>query len=117
RQLLMTLLLSAVCTSAWAHTSTLQLQDAWIRGSVPGQKNGAAYVQIHNGSNHEMVLESVSSTRAERVELHTIDRESGVARMREVHQVTIPANGDIALAPGGYHIMLIGLKEPFVPGE
>jgi len=106
-------------SAALAQTSLgdLSFNDPWIRGSVPGQKNGAGYLVIDNKGNQPAALVSANSDRADRVELHTIVREGGVAKMREVQEVPVPPNGSVTLKPGGYHVMFIGLKEPFNPGQ
>lgn len=97
--------------------SELSFNDPWIRGSVPGQKNGAGYLVIDNQSNQPAALVSANSDRASRIELHTIIREEGVAKMREVQEIPVPANGSVTLQPGGYHVMFIGLTQPFKEGE
>ena len=53
----------------------------------------------------------------QRVELHRSSVENGVSEMRKVDQVAIPANKRVALEPGGLHLMMMGLKEPFKQGE
>lgn len=103
--------------SAWAHdykVGPLDIQDVWVRASAPGQLNGAGYMLIENDAATGDRLLSVSSDVADRVELHTIETENGVARMRHVPDgLEIPADGELSLAPGGYHIMFMGLKQPF----
>ena len=95
----------------------LSFNDPWIRGSVPGQKNGAGYLVIDNKSGQPAALVTANSDRANRIELHTIVREDGVAKMREVKEIPVPANGSVTLQPGGYHVMFIGLTQPFKEGE
>lgn len=73
-----------------------------IRASVPGQMNGAGYLEISNKSNQPAALTAANSDRADRVEIHTIIREGGVAKMREVEQVEVPAKGQVTLKPGGF---------------
>jgi len=104
-------------TSAQSPATSVEFTDPWIRGSVPGQKNGAAYTTIKNGSAEPVAIVSGTSDRADRIELHTIIREDGVAKMREVQQIDVPALGLVKLEPGGFHIMFIGLEKPFVAGE
>jgi copper(I)-binding protein len=41
----------------------------------------------------------------------------GVSRMREVESLTVPADGSIELAPGGYHLMLMMPAGPIAPGD
>jgi len=109
--------LTGFTTLAQTSMTELSFEDPWIRGSVPGQKNGAGYLVIENQGGQPAALVSVDSDRADRVELHTIVREDGVAKMREVTEIPVPANGSVTLKPGGYHIMLIGLTEPFNAGQ
>lgn len=106
-------------TAAFAQSSATDLtfEDPWIRGSVPGQKNGAGYLVIDNQSSQPAAVVSADSNRADRIELHTIEREGGVAKMREVQEVPVPANGSVTFKPGGYHVMFIGLTDPFKEGE
>lgn len=92
-------------------------QDPWIRASVPGQTNGAGYLEFKNTSGQTAALVSIKSDRAHHVELHTTVREGGVAKMREVEKIDIPANASVKLAPGGLHIMFIGLTKPFSTDE
>lgn len=110
-------LMGVTASTAFAQQSTLTFSDPWIRASVPGQKHGAGYVTITNPSDQATELKAVQSDRAERVELHTILREDGVAKMRQVQDIPVPANGEVKLEPGGYHIMFMGLNKPFVAGE
>ena len=113
------LALSVLSATAFAQASTSELtfNDPWIRGSAPGQKNGAGYLVIENKSNQPAALVSADSDRADRIELHTIVREEGVAKMREVPEILVPANDSVTLQPGGYHVMFIGLTQPFKEGE
>jgi len=103
-------------TASWANDDklgNLTLTDAWVRASVPGQINGAGYLQINNAGNAEDKLVGVSSDAALRIELHSVVTEQGVAKMREVNSISIPANSMVKLAPGGYHIMFLQLTGPF----
>jgi len=107
-------------TSAWAHdfkVGQIEIDDLWVRASAPGQSNGAGYLDIDNDGKTADRLLSVSSNVAERVELHTVQTENGVARMRHVPDgIEVPADGKVKLAPGGYHVMFMNLKQPFAEG-
>ena len=95
----------------------LKLSMPWVRASVPGQVNGAGYVEISNKAAQSDKLIAASTSGVNRVELHTIITENGVAKMREVSGIEVPASGAVKLAPGGYHIMFLGLTEPFKAGS
>jgi len=107
-------------TSAWAKdykVGQVEVDDLWVRATAPGQANGAGYMEIDNDAKAPDRLVSVSSDAAERVELHTVQTENGVARMRHLPDgIPVPADGDVKLAPGGYHVMFMKLKQPFAEG-
>jgi periplasmic copper chaperone A len=91
--------------------------SAWIRAGVPGDVNGAAYLILENHTSSEVLLTAVRGELADRIELHTHTRVDGLMRMVEVPSITVPAGGAAVLEPGGYHIMLLGIRQPFVEGE
>jgi hypothetical protein len=95
----------------------LAVVSPWARPTAGAQTNGAAYVAITNAGDVADRLTAARSpaARAAEIHSHTIDAE-GVARMRPVAAVEVPAHGEARLAPGGYHIMLIGLSEPLREG-
>jgi len=95
----------------------LTITAPWIRASVPGQTNGAGYMTIeHHGKQDDRLL-AVQSEVAERIELHTVVTENGMARMRQVEGIALAAGKKTALAPGGYHVMFMKLKAPFQAGQ
>ncbi|KOF53210.1 MULTISPECIES: copper chaperone PCu(A)C [unclassified Achromobacter] len=106
--------------SVWAgdyKVGQIEVDDLWVRASAPGQTNGAGYLDIDNDAKTPDRLLSVTSSAAERVELHTVQTENGVARMRQVDGgIAVPADGEVKLRPGGYHVMFIKLKAPFAEG-
>ncbi len=96
----------------------IKLDDLWVRASVPGQVNGAGYLEIDNKGSVEDKLIAVESAASKRIELHTIINENGVAKMREVQGgIPISPKGKTNLKPGGYHVMFIQLNGPFKVGE
>lgn len=117
RNLALAAALSLCTAAAWADSykaGPIKVEDLWVRASAPGQPNGAGYLEIQNSGQAADRLVSVRSDVAERVELHTIDNENGVARMRAVEGgVEVAARGEVKFAPGGYHVMFLKLKTPF----
>ena len=108
--------LSLSCATACAAdfaSNGLEFNDLWVRASVPGQVNGAGYLQITNKTTHPDRLLSVESDAATRIELHNVITENGVAQMRQVQGIDLPAGGVARLAPGGYHVMFLQLTAPF----
>ena len=72
---------------------------------------------IQNTGSDEMILQSATSDSAKIVQIHTMEQVGEIMKMKEIGELRIPANGQTALAPKGYHIMLIGLLKPIVEGE
>lgn len=106
--------------TAWAGSDKagqIQVDDPWVRATAPGQPNGAGYLTIRNAGQAADRLMAVKSDAAGRIEVHTIDNENGVARMRAVEGgVEVPAGGEVKFAPGGYHVMFMKVKGAFKEG-
>src|SRR5690606_2012725 len=82
-----------------------------------GRVQRAGDVEIDHAAETADRLVSVTSDAAERIELHTVETENGVARMRHLPDgIAVPADGEVKLAPGGYHVMFLKLKQPFAEG-
>ncbi len=96
------------------------VEAPFARPSLGAARNSAAYMTLRNLSARGDALVAAQGDVAERVELHThIRREDGgrvIMQMRPVKKVPLPAGGEVRLAPGGYHIMLIGVKRRLRPG-
>lgn len=96
----------------------LHVVEAWSRQSPMMELAGAAYLTIVNDTDVDDALVGASSPAAATVEIHkTTQAEDGTMAMAPVDAVPIPAGGVVALAPGGYHIMLIELAAPLVEGQ
>jgi copper(I)-binding protein len=96
----------------------IEVEHPWSRATPPGAKTGAGYFGLTNTSSTPDRLVALSSPVAPRVEVHLMSVEGGIMTMKPVEGgVEIPAGGRVALAPGGYHLMLMGLTRPLVQGE
>lgn len=91
------------------------VQDAWVRSTVPGQKVAGAYMKLSADAATRLV--AVASPVAQSVEVHQMAMENGVAKMRAVPALEIPRGGSVELKPGGYHLMLFGLKKGLKDGD
>lgn len=108
--------LSAILASPQAvRAADLVVKDAFARATT-GTSPGAAYLVIEAGPQPDRLI-AAASPRAARVELHTMTMQDNVMRMRELNAIEIPANATTKLAPGGLHLMLMGLTAPLRPGE
>jgi len=88
----------------------------WVRPTAPGAKVGGAFMTLMGGKEADRLI-SGSSPVAGVVELHTHIMEGGVAKMRAIPAIDLPAGSMVELKPGGLHIMLINLKAPLKAGE
>jgi copper(I)-binding protein len=95
----------------------LHIAHPWARATAQGQKVGGAYLEIDNRGKTSDKLLGVQSGVADATQMHRMQMEGNVMRMREVPAIDIPAGGKVALAPGGLHIMLVGLKAPLATGS
>lgn len=100
-----------------ASGSAIVVEGAWARPSPMMAGNGAAYMVIRNTGSVDDALIGVASDVAEMVEIHETTMEGGMAGMHSVEAIPVPAGGSISLEPGGYHVMLIGLKEQLQAGQ
>ncbi|RWC39826.1 copper chaperone PCu(A)C [Mesorhizobium sp.] len=96
----------------------LKIVHPWSRATPPGAKVAGGYFTVTNtGSSPDRLL-SISSEISAKAELHEMGVKDGVMTMRPVSGgLKIPAGGKVALAPGGYHLMFVGLKQQPKQGE
>lgn len=112
------LTLAAIIASApGVSASDVMVIEAFARASAtPMAKSGAAYVTIVNHGAATDRLRSLSTPAAASAEVHRSRMDGDVVKMEPAGAIEIPAGGAIAMAPGGLHIMLMGLKAPLKEG-
>ena len=110
-------LIAAVFAAAFAGPATAQIavSDAWVRGTVAGQMSTGAFMRLSSPA--DMTLVGVASPAAKVVELHEMKMDGGMMKMSAVGRLPLPAGKSIELKPGGYHVMLMDLKQPVKNGE
>jgi copper(I)-binding protein len=91
------------------------VKDPWVRGTVAGQKATGMFAQITSASGGKLV--SASSPLAGVVEVHEMVMDGNVMKMRAVTGLELPAGKAVELKPGGYHVMLMDLKQELKTGE
>jgi copper(I)-binding protein len=111
------LILSTVAALAAqpALSATISVTDAWARATMPGQPVSGAYMNIQADADARLI--SVSSSLIPQVEVHEMKMDGDVMRMRKVKAIDLPKGKTVSLRPGGYHIMLMNLKQPIAVGE
>jgi periplasmic copper chaperone A len=94
--------------SAKESTADVAVKDAWVRTTVPGQKGTGAFMTLTAKSDLRLV--GASTAVAGVAELHEMTMAGDVMHMRAIAGVDLPAGKAVALRPGGFHIMLMDLK-------
>jgi len=100
-----------------AEEGALTVEDAWSRPTILLDRPGAAYFTIVNNAARDDRLVKASSPLADRVEIHVHKHENGVMKMVKVDHIPVAAHGETVVKPGGYHLMLFGLKQKLHLGD
>lgn len=104
-------------SSAAAASNTMVVSEAWARATPQGAPTGAAYLTITNRGRAPDRLVGADSPAARAVQVHEMSMAHGVMHMGEVKGgAAIAPGASLKLQPGGWHLMLIGLKAPLVAG-
>jgi copper(I)-binding protein len=115
------IIIAAISFSATTSMATdqndpsINVHQAWARATAPGQDVGAAYLMIVSKKDTNLV--KIDTDAAEHTQIHSMTMNNGVMKMRELESLAIPAGKMVNLAPGGMHLMLMGLKKPLKAGE
>ena len=81
------------------------------------QTTDAVYFTIRNTGKQDDELVSASSVVADAVELHKSEMQNGVMTMQPVASILVAAGGSVEFQPGGYHVMLIGMRHDLNAGD
>ena len=106
---------AASVVAADAKIGNLSIDDVWARTGQPGQVS-AAYFEVKNKGAADKIV-AAHCDCAKSTELHHVKMTDGAMKMYQVQAMDVPADGELQLKPGSYHIMLIGLNRPLVAGE
>jgi copper(I)-binding protein len=108
------LVLAAALLGAHAHAQ-VSVKDAWVRATVPQQKATGAFMRIDAAKDTKLVAASSPVTPV--VEVHEMAMQDNVMRMRQLSALDVPAGKTVELKPGGYHVMLLDLKQQVKEGD
>ncbi len=112
-----------VATPAFAHNGVTHLGDINIslpftRATLPNAPVAGGFLTIENIGTEPDRLISVTSDIAGETQIHEMAMQGDVMKMRPLADgLEIPAGETVVLAPGGFHIMFMGLKQALVEGE
>jgi len=94
--------------------AAVDVGDAWVRATVPGQSGTGAFMKLNAPSGARLV--GVATPSAGVAEVHEMKMEGNTMKMRAAPALELPPRQTVELKPGGYHVMLMDLKQPLVDG-
>ena len=106
--------LAALMLAAFPVMAQVTVKDPWVRATVSAQKATGAFMQITSVQDARLV--EAKSPVAGVVEVHEMVMEKDVMKMRAIKGLDLPAGKTVELKPGGYHVMLMDLKEQMKEG-
>ena len=110
-------LLLVVVGCGQEHTGDpIVVRDAWIR-EPPPRSPAAGYLVVENRGGESVELVAVATEAAEQTEIHVMEYKNDRMTMRRVEGLQVPAGGEVALKPGGAHLMLMELRQPLRDGD
>ena len=99
------------------HADTIRVVDPFVREVPPGAPATAAFMTLQNSGDTPVRLISAANDHTAHSELHNHVDVEGVMQMRQIEYIEVPAEGSVHLAPGGLHLMLIGLENAVHEGD
>ena len=99
-----------------AGAQAITAKDAWVRW-LPNNLPAAGYVTLVNAGDKPVDLVDISSSDYGDAMLHQTVSNGSSQKMVMVDKLTVPAHGQVAIAPGGYHVMLEDAKHKIAPGD
>lgn len=106
---------SGYASLASAHSEKVAIEGGWVRATVAGQKATGAFMRLTAA--HTTQLVRAESPQAGISEIHEMKMDKDVMKMRAISALELPAGKAVELRPGGYHIMLMDLKQPLLKGS
>ncbi len=102
-----------------AQSGNVVVHDAWLRVPLPAQDQTALYFVIENHGSAARAIVSASSPAAAKIELHEekMEGDKKMMSMTPIARIPVAANGMATLKPGGFHMMVFGLKSRPMAGS
>jgi hypothetical protein len=103
--------------AAFAHEvteGTIKIEHPRAAPTPTGAKTGAAYMEIVNNGKEPLVIKALSTSAADKVEVHSMTMDGDIMRMRPIELPLTIVPGESLKLVKDRHIMLIGLKKPLV---
>ena len=110
-------LLASLIAVMPAQAADLSVTRAWIEEGPPGLTVLAGYLDLENRGDHELTIAEISSTIAERIEIHRTEIDDNTVTMRRIPTLVLAPHSHLDFKPGGYHLMIFGVTQPPHAGQ
>jgi copper(I)-binding protein len=121
KSILLAAAFALIVNSAFAaeyKAGSIQIKDPWARATPKGSEVGGGYMTLTNTGSEPDRLIGGSNAVAGKFEIHEMSMDGGVMKMRMMPKgIEIKPGQTVELKPGSYHLMFIGLKQPFEQGK
>jgi copper(I)-binding protein len=101
---------------AVADTSGIDLEHVWARPTIGAATSGAVYFTVTDKGGPDQLV-GASTPIAATAEVHETIDDHGIMKMRPVPSLPLEPGKPVTLKPGGYHVMLTGLKQALKVGD
>lgn len=105
-----TFVLSLMALNLFANDQ-LEISDAYVKQTPPNAKNTAIFLTIKNKGEKELSIINAATNLSDKTELHTHIHENKKISMVQIPKITLKAQSETKLQPGGLHIMVFDLKK------
>jgi copper(I)-binding protein len=106
---------AAACAIAASAAAQVSVREPWIRATVPAAQATGAFMELVSAQDARLV--EVRTPAAGIVEIHQMSMQGDRMMMSAVDGIDLPAGKTVALASGGYHIMMMDLKRQMKAGD
>ena len=121
KSLLLALVFALAASSASAHeykVGSIEIKHPWARATPKGAEIAGGYMKLINTGTEPDRLVGGTNANSEKFEMHEMSMDNGVMKMRPLpNGIEIKPGQTVELKPGSYHLMFVGLKQPFEKGK
>ena len=114
RKLTATVAVAVVIATPALAEESIRVFDAWARATILASRPGAAYVTVESATEDQLL--GVATPVAGQVMVQAVEKDGDIHRMKHIETLDLPAGERITLAPGGMHLMLMGLQDKLSEG-
>ena len=121
KSMLLAAAFACVVSPAKAHeykAGSIEIKHPWSRATPKGSEVAGGYMKLINTGKRARPVDRRLDAIAGKFEIHEMSMDGGVMKMRMLPKgIEIKPGETVELKPGSYHVMFIGLKEPFEKGK